>query len=50
VKSPVRETAQKRIHLDQGFRGAEIKVKFCEGSVLDDATDKLLQSGTEPEA
>ena len=50
MKSPVHETSQKRIHLDRGFRGAEIKVKLCEGSVLDDGTDQLLQSGTEPEA
>ena len=50
MKITVHETAQKRIHLDWGFRGAEIKVKACEGSVLDDATDKLLPSGTEPEA
>ena len=50
MKSAVHETAQKRIHLDRGFRGVEIKVQIFEGSVLDDATDKLLQSGTEPEA
>ena len=50
VKISVHETDQKRIYLDWGFRGAEIKVKACEGSVLDDATDKLLPSGTEPEA
>ena len=51
VEIAVHETAHKTIHLEsRGFRGAEIKVKFCEGSVLDDATDKLLQSGTKPEA